>query len=103
MSVAALKFTHTHTLLYYTQNTNTSCIWSLCFLFPRCGCRPYGNDALTNKSITSMNVGMQHIAIKAPSEMHNVGSLYSLIIHEYDVHLQLHNQVPIKWKSVFQV
>lgn len=43
MFVAALKFTRKHTctthpkntLLYYTQNTNTSCIWSLCFLFPR--------------------------------------------------------------------
>lgn len=51
-----------HTHFSTTLNTNTSCIWSLCFLFPRWGC--WGNDALTNKSITSMNVGMQHIAIK---------------------------------------
>lgn len=82
MFVAALKFTqkhtHTDTLLDYTQNTNTSCIWSLCFLFPRWGCQPCGNDALTNKSLTSMNVGMQHIAIKAPSEMQRVGLLVFL-------------------------
>lgn len=68
-----LKFTHT--FLYYTQNTNTSCIWSLCaFFVPSWGCQPWGNDALTNKSVTSMNVGMQHIAIKAPFEMQHVAA-----------------------------
>lgn len=69
-----------HTHFSTTLNTNTSCIWSLCFLFPRWGCQRWGNDALTNKSITSMNVGMQHIAIKAPFEMQLVScTLYIAI------------------------
>lgn len=77
--VAARVYTHTH--FSTTLNTNTSCIWSLCFLFPRWGCQRWGNDALTNKSITSMNVGMQHIAIKAPFEMQLVScAFYTIII-----------------------
>lgn len=47
MFVAAQVYTHT--FLYYTQNTPRALIPLFLFFFPRWGCQPCGNDALTNK------------------------------------------------------
>lgn len=61
-----IHYTHTHV---YTQTDEkhslyTSCIWPHLLLFQGEDTYLEGNYALTNNSITSMNVRMQHIAIK---------------------------------------